>query len=123
MTTRPRTFLLDENIPMKVLSTLRVAGYSATRVFDAGLGSQSDHAIFTYARLRQMTIITYDTDYLSRTNFPPPHAGLIVLRFFLRGTPLTEIASAVLNAVAELAPMDISNRVYTITPNGVLEEP
>lgn len=40
MQDRPRTFLLDENVPRKVLTALRMAGYVATRVFDAGLRSQ-----------------------------------------------------------------------------------
>ena len=122
MATCSRTFLLDENMPMKVLSTLRAAGYSATRVLDENLGSHADTIIFAYARSGQMTIITYDTDYLSRTKFSPPHAGILVLRFFPRGTHVRDIASAVLGAVEQLASLDISNRVYTIDPSGVHEE-
>ncbi len=97
MAIRPQKFLLDENIPKKVLSTLRVAGYSATRVLDEKLGSEPDVAIFRYARARKMTIITFDTDYTSRTKFPPPHAGILIIRFFPRGTPVHDIASAVLS--------------------------
>ena len=50
MRIRPRMFLLDENMPRKVLSVLRTAGYAATRVYDAGLRSQPDTAIFAHAR-------------------------------------------------------------------------
>lgn len=57
MIARPRTFLLDENMPRKVLSTLRMAGYTATRVYDVGLRSQPDAVIFAYARAHQMTIL------------------------------------------------------------------
>jgi len=122
MITRPRMFLLDENMPRKVLSTLKSAGYSATRVRDARLSSQPDTAIFTYARARQMTMITFDTDYLSQTKFPPPHAGIIVLRFFPRNTSVTDIVIVVLSTAAQLASVDISNCVYTLTPNGLDEE-
>src|SRR5437660_8919318 len=122
MRIRPRMFLLDENMPRKVLSVLRTAGYAATRVYDAGLRSQPDTAIFAYARTRQMTIITFDTDYLNQTAFPPPHAGIIVLRSFLRDTSVTEIASAVLKAVALLDRLDISNRVYRLDPDGLEQE-
>jgi len=115
-------FLLDENMPMKVLTTLRAAGYSATRVLDEKLGSHADTIIFAYARSAQMTIITYDTDYLSRRKFSPPHAGILVLRFFPRGTHVRDIATAVLTAIEQLASLDISNRVYTIDPSGVYEE-
>lgn len=122
MVDRPQAFLLDENIPRKVLSTLRRAGYVTARVYDEKLYSQSDAAVFTHARARHMTIITFDTDYLNKIAFPPPHAGIVVLRSFPRNTPVNDIASAVLRAVQLLADLDISNRVYTLTPEGLEEE-
>src|SRR2546421_933164 len=122
MIARPQTFLLDENVPRKVLSALRMAGYAATRVYDAGLRSQPDGAIFAYARAHQMAIITFDTDYLNQMVFPPPHAGILVLRSFPRDTSVNELASAVLKAVAQLAHLDISNRVYRLDPSGFEEE-
>src|SRR5436853_7319916 len=112
MENRPRMFLLDENMSRKVLTSLRREGFNATRVYDAGLRSQPDTAVFAYARAHQMTIITFDTDYLNQTAFPPPHAGILVLRSFPRDTSVTELASAVLKAVALLDRLDISNRVY-----------
>ncbi len=122
MIARPRTLLLDENMPRKILTSLRKEGFNATRVYDAGLRSQPDIAIFAYARTRQMTIITFDTDFLNRTAFPPPHAGIIVLRSFPRDTSVNELASAVLKAAAQLAQLDISNRVYRLDPSGLDEE-
>lgn len=119
MIDRPRTFLLDENIPRKVLSILRRAGYVAARVYDEKLYSQSDVAIFTHARARHMTIITFDTDYLYQKAFPPPHAGIVVLRFFPRNASVHDIASAVLKAATQLADLDISNHVYTLNPEGL----
>lgn len=122
MIARPRTFLLDENMPRKILTSLRREGFNATRVYDAGLRSQPDAAIFAYARAYDMTIITFDTDYLNRTVFPSPHAGMIVLRSFPRDTSVNELASAVLKAVAQLSHLDISNHVYRLDPSGVEEE-
>jgi predicted nuclease of predicted toxin-antitoxin system len=121
MIARPRTFLLDENMPRKILTSLRREGFNATRVYDAGLRSQPDTAIFAYARARQMTIITFDTDYLNQTAFPPPHAGILVLRSFPRDTSVNELVSAVLEAVTRLAHADLSNRLYRLEP-GALEE-
>ncbi len=121
MIARPRTFLLDENIPRKVLSALRREGYSATRVYDVSLRSQPDAAIFAYARAYHMTIITFDTDYLNQTAFPPPHAGILVLRSFPRDTSVNELASAVLKAVAQLSHLDISNCVCRLDPSGLEE--
>lgn len=123
MKTRPRTFLLDENMPRKILTSLRREGYNATRVYDVGLRSQPNSAIFAYARAYDMTILTFDTDYLNQAAFPPPHAGMIVLRSFSRDTTVNELASAVLKAVSQLAHLDISNRVYQLDPSGLEEEP
>jgi hypothetical protein len=69
-----------------------------------------------------MALITFDTDYLNRTMFPPPHAGILVLRSFPRDISVTELASAVLQAVAQLAHLDVSNRVYRLEPGGLVEE-
>ena len=122
MMNRPRTFLLDENMPRKILISLRKEGFNATRVYDVGLRSQPDTAIFAYAHAYYMTIITFDTDYLNQAVFLPPHAGILVLRSFPRNTSVNELASAVLKAVAQLARLDISNRVYRLDPSGLEEE-
>jgi predicted nuclease of predicted toxin-antitoxin system len=92
-------------------------------VYDAGLRSQPDTAIFAYARTRQLTIVTFDTDYLNQAAFPPPHAGIIVLRSFPRSASVNELADAVLKAAVQLALVDISNRVYRLDPAGLEEEP
>ncbi len=122
MIARPRTFLLDENMPRKVLTSLRREGFNATRVYDVGLRSQPDTVIFAYARAYDMTILTFDTDYLNQVAFSPPHAGMIVLRSFPRDTTVNELASAVLKAVSQLTHLDISNRVYQLDPSGLEEE-
>src|SRR6266702_1872933 len=122
MIARPRTLLLDENMPRKILTSLRKEGFNATRVYDAGLRSQPDTAIFAYARTCQMTIITFDTDYLNQTAFPPPHAGIIVLRSFPRDTSVNGLTSAILKAAAQLTSLDIPNRVYRLDPGGLEEE-
>jgi hypothetical protein len=61
-------------------------------------------------------------DCLNQRSFPPPHAGIIVLRPFPRDTTVNELASAVLKAVAQLAHLDISKRVNGLDPNGLEEE-
>ena len=121
MIDRPQAFLLDENLPRKVLSTLRKAGYVAARVYDEKLYSHSDTAIFSHARASHMTIITFDTDYMNQTAFPPPHAGILVLRSFPRDISVNELASAVQKAVAQLSHLDISNCVYRLDPSGLGE--
>jgi len=89
-------------MPRKILTSLRREGFNATRVYDAGLRTRPDTAIFAYARAYHMTIITFDTDYLNQAAFPPPHAGILVLRSFPRDTSINELASSVLKAVTQL---------------------
>ena len=89
-------------MPRKILTSLRREGFNATRVYDAGLRTRPDTAIFAYARAYHMTIITFDTDYLNQAAFPPPHAGILVLRSFPRDTSVNELASSVLKAVTQL---------------------
>ena len=122
MTTRPQSFLLDENMPRRVLTTLRSAGYTITRVQDENLSGQPDSAIFTFSRARQLTIVTFDTDYLKRTIFAPPHAGILVLRFFPRNSSVADITAAILNAVGQLANNDIANSVFVLEPQGLHKE-
>jgi len=122
MIARPRTFLLDENMPRKILTSLRREGFNATRVYDVDLRSQPDTAIFAYVHSYYMTILTFDTDYLNQTAFPPPHAGILVLRSFPRDTSVNELTTAVLKAVAQLSYLGISNCVYRLDPSGFEEE-
>jgi predicted nuclease of predicted toxin-antitoxin system len=91
-------------------------------VYDVGLRSQPDTAIFAYARAYHMTIITFDTDYLNQAVFLPPHSGILVLRSFPSNTSVNELASYVLEAVVQLAHLEISNRIYKLDPSGLEEE-
>jgi predicted nuclease of predicted toxin-antitoxin system len=93
MIARPRTFLLDEHMPRKVLTSLRREGLKATRVYDVGLRSQPDTVIFAYPRASHMTILTFDADYLNQAAFPLPHACMIVFLSFPRDTTVNELAS------------------------------
>jgi len=83
------------------------------------LHSQPDTANFNYARAYHITIITFNTDYLNKAAFPPPHADILVLFSFPRDTTVNEFASVVLQAVSQLAHLDISNRVYQLDPSGI----
>ena len=109
-------------MPRKILTSLRREGFSVTRVYEAELRSQPDTAIFAYVRAYHMTIITFDTDYLNQTAFSAPHAEILILRSFPRDTSVNELASAVLKVAAQLAHLDISNRVYRLDLSGLEEE-
>jgi hypothetical protein len=46
-------------------------------------------------------LITFDTNFLNQIAFPPPHAGIIVLRSIPRDTTVNELASTVLKAASQ----------------------
>ncbi len=77
---RSKKFLLDANIP-----------YSATEVFDqrhdvshvrdVGLDRATDGDIASWAKEREMVIVTRDLDFANTIVFPPEkHYGIIVVR-------------------------------------------
>lgn len=75
-------FLLDENISQSVSRGLNDSGFSATSVFDEGLGSVPDEEIIAFARRKRLTIITHDKDFGNLIRFPRErHYGVIMLRF------------------------------------------
>ncbi len=74
------SFLIDENASRTLADSLRIAGYPAEHVCDAGLKGHPDSDVFAYAQAHQQTIITIDLDFSNITRYPPPHCGIIILR-------------------------------------------
>jgi predicted nuclease of predicted toxin-antitoxin system len=107
------SFLLDENLPSKLAKRFVQAGYVATSVALAGLTGQSDQVIFRYARSHVLSLLTADTDFLRTSDFPPPHAGIIVVTFPPR-TRIAGIVATLLAALPEIASIDLTDHVYIL---------
>ena len=116
MPSPPRAFLLDENMPKRAATTLRKAGYSATRIVEVGLRAQKDPAIFTYARAHRLILVTRDADFLA-SQYQPPHAGIILLA--LPGVPGRAVVDPLMAALNLLQGQDLTNKVYLVDPNGL----
>jgi hypothetical protein len=63
-------------------------------------------------------IITHDTDYLDAVQFPPPHAGILILRFFMQKTN-KELIQAVQAALTLLAGRALTDQVWIIEPDRI----
>lgn len=107
-----RSFFLDENIEKKVKAGLRQVGYEAFILADVGLKGHSDASIFAYIRAHNLTLITYDKDYL--TNFVPPHGGILVSRFYSLKT--LAVVQELLMALSTLANQNFADQVYLLEP-------
>ena len=74
-------FLVDENIPLSVISTLREQGYHARHVGDVGLRGAPDETIFDRAQEKGWLILTRDLGFGNLLDYPlGTHAGIVVLR-------------------------------------------
>jgi predicted nuclease of predicted toxin-antitoxin system len=107
------SFLLDENLPSKLAKQFMKDGYQATSVALVGLVGQHDRVIFKYACSHALTIITTDNDFLRVTDFPPPHSGIVLVRYMPRSRIATIIAE-ILAALPTIASLDLPNHVYIL---------
>jgi predicted nuclease of predicted toxin-antitoxin system len=73
-------FLVDENLPARLIGALRAEGYEAEHAYDVGLRQRPDADVFTYAQTACATLITQDHD-LERDigQFPLPHPGVLLV--------------------------------------------
>lgn len=69
-------FLLDEDVPLKLLKILQKAGHDVVRVTPAS----GDPAIADLARQEGRILITLDKDFTNRSLYPPERFTIIHLR-------------------------------------------
>ena len=69
-------FLLDEDVPVKLLTTLRTAGHDVTRV----TASTPDPAVAVQARHEGRVLITLDKDFANSALYPPERCAIVLIR-------------------------------------------
>ena len=73
-------FLIDDDLPRSIGKLLQRYGHNAIDVCDVGLRGARDSQIATYARSKNLCLVTGDFDFSDIRNYPPAqYAGLIVL--------------------------------------------
>ena len=70
------SFLIDEDIPVKLLKSLKELGHNALRVRP----SSSDITIANQAKANQSILISLDNDFSNTKLFPPEKFDIILLR-------------------------------------------
>jgi predicted nuclease of predicted toxin-antitoxin system len=56
-------FLLNENIPPRLIGLLKEVGWNCTHINDVALNGRPDFEIVEFATRNNLTIITHDLDY------------------------------------------------------------
>jgi predicted nuclease of predicted toxin-antitoxin system len=107
------SFLIDENLPRPMSAALRASGYSAEHVFEVGLSGQPDPDIFAYAQAHRRTVISGDMDLANSTRFPPPHAGIIILRL-PNSASTPERIQEVLGVLSQLSGQMLADTLVTV---------
>jgi predicted nuclease of predicted toxin-antitoxin system len=74
-------FKLDENIPVRALSTLRAQGHDVETAESEGLAGAADAALLAACNAEDRILITLDLDFSDIREYPPgSHKGVWVLR-------------------------------------------
>lgn len=78
---------LDENIDLRVVTLLRLAGYDVATVPGQGLNSASDAELINVCRAEARCLVTCDRGFGKRLKYNPAnYAGIIIIRLPSRYT-------------------------------------
>lgn len=74
-------FIIDADMPRRVVELVVSHGHEALDVRDIGLGSADDRQIADHARNHGLCLITCDFGFADIRNYPPiDYSGLVVLQ-------------------------------------------
>jgi predicted nuclease of predicted toxin-antitoxin system len=73
-------FLVDENLPRQLVQRLRADGYAVEHVTGVGLRGRPDADVYSFAQAQGATLITADGGFGNLLEYPPPHAGIVIVR-------------------------------------------
>lgn len=72
---------LDENIDMRVMTLLQLAGHDVATVAGQGLNSASDEEVIEVCRNENRCLITCDRGFGNRLKYSPTnYSGIVIIR-------------------------------------------
>jgi predicted nuclease of predicted toxin-antitoxin system len=108
--------LVDENIPLSAVATLREQGHRARHVGDVGLRGASDETIFARAQDEGWIIVTRDLGFGNFLDYPlGTHAGIVVLRVPSTFTA-AKIRDVLTSFISGAEPEDLSRALAIVEP-------
>lgn len=86
-------FKLDENVPLQLVTILKIAKHTATSVFSEKISGIDDERLVTLCQRKEYVLVTLDTDFTNIYHYPPAtYKGIIVLR--LKNQGVTSVLKA-----------------------------
>ncbi len=105
---------LDENVDVRIITLLRLAGHDVATVQGQGLSSASDEEVIDVCRREQRVLITGDRGFGNRIQFnPADYPGIVIIRLPLRPT-LADWREAIETLILRLEQAEVMGKLWII---------
>ncbi len=105
---------LDENVDLRILTRLRMAGHDVATVPGQRLISAPDTDVIEVCRQEGRCLVTADRDFSNRARFPPTrYSGIVVMR--LPNSPsLSDWVQAIDTFIVGLEQFDVTGKLWIV---------
>ncbi|MBD2449864.1 DUF5615 family PIN-like protein [Nostoc sp. FACHB-152] len=112
---------LDENIDLRVVTLLQLAGHDVATVPGQGLSSAPDTEVIDVCRSEGRCLVTCDRGFGNRLKYNPAnYAGIVIIRLPSRYT-FADWREAIETLIAGLEAADVTGKLWMIRQGKVLE--
>ncbi|MEG4071447.1 DUF5615 family PIN-like protein [Microcoleus sp. Pol14C2] len=112
---------LDENVDVRVITFLRLAGHDVETVASEGLTSTSDVELINVCHQEERCLVTADRGFGNRMRFnPSEYAGIVVIRLTSRAN-FTEWREAIETLILGLEQAEVFGKLWIIR-QGTIQE-
>ncbi|PLZ22031.1 hypothetical protein CBP27_23115 [Fischerella thermalis WC542] len=112
---------LDENIDMRVMTLLQLAGHDVATVPGQGLNSASDEEVIEVCRNENRCLITCDRGFGNRLKYSPTnYSGIVIIRLPSRFN-FTNWREAIETLINGLETADVTGQLWIIQRGTVQE--
>ncbi|MEG4532827.1 DUF5615 family PIN-like protein [Microcoleus sp. D2_18a_D3] len=112
---------LDENVDLRVVTLLRLAGHDVETVPNEGLTSAPDVELINVCRQEERCLVTADRGFGNRMRFnPSEYAGIVVIRLTSRAN-FTEWREAIETLILGLEQAEVFGKLWIIR-QGTIQE-
>ena len=112
---------LDENVDLRVVTFLRLAGHDVETVPNQGLTSAPDVELINVCRQEERCLVTADRGFGNRMRFnPSEYAGIVVIRLTSRAN-FTEWREAIETLIRGLEQAEVFGKLWIIR-QGTIQE-
>ena len=112
---------LDENVDVRVVTKLRLAGHDVATVSGQGLNSAPDIEVIGVCRREERGLVTADRGFGNRLRYNPAnYAGIIVIRLRSRPT-FADWSKAIEVLILGLENADVTGKLWIIRQGKIFE--